>query len=827
MFNEDLYDEEILLEKEARGITIARYRRQLSQGLIDGTLTETDAGQFLLRAYIHPLSEAVSDFVEKTMEAKRGRRARAAPLLAEATPEVAAFIFLKILINKLASSPTRPTSVTSVALAAARTLEQELTLQAFDKQFQKLSSVIEKDFEKRDLPRRKREEYLRDVLRRTDVQRTSWTKPEQLSVGMVLLDLFIQVTGDVEVITTRKNKRTTKQLLPRPSFLQAVERRAEAMESLFTLYYPTVIPPRDWGIETLELGGYWSHNVMGYSLVKYAPSSYRRLLSSQVKAGELTEVLDAVNAVQRTPWAINLPVLEAVRFVYERNISCGKLPASTPIEPDAPPFDLTKLPRDHPDAKEYRRYRAMVHEENRRIIAKRLGAVRAFQVAEKFSKYERIYFPHDLDSRGRAYPKPGGLNPQGPDYIKGLLKFSEGRPLGPTGIKWLGLHGANSWGADKLLMDERFAWAKDHLELARAVRDDPQGCLEWAKADQPVQFLAWCLEWANAHDLADPSEFLSHLHVDLDATCSGLQHFSAMLRDEVGGFHVNMTRTAERQDVYGAVASEAEASLKDDLDGDQRSLAEAWQSFGIDRSITKRPVMVKPYSGTFRSCLQYVEESTLEKVTKENLDDPFPEMRKFAVYGAKVVWAAIPKIVVAADGAMQWLTDVTRLVAKADPVGQRIEWKTPLGFVVWQSKRRKRSRRVKTRLEGQLYQPRLSEDLPQVDVRKMLSSVPPSFVHSLDAAHLHLTVSNATREGLNAFAVVHDSFGVHACDAERFSQIIRESFVELYEREDVLESFLKSATSLVSEELHELFPEVPPKGTLDLKDVLENEFFFS
>ena len=31
-------------------------------------------------------------------------------------------------------------------------------------------------------------------------------------------------------------------------------------------------------------------------------------------------------------------------------------------------------------------------------------AARSFQVAGKMAKYDVIYFPHDLDSRGRAYP---------------------------------------------------------------------------------------------------------------------------------------------------------------------------------------------------------------------------------------------------------------------------------------------------------------------------------------------------------------------------------------------------------------------------------------
>lgn len=827
MFNEELYDEEIRLEKEARGLTVERYRRQLTQSRLEGSISEGDVGQFLLRVYIRPLTDAIADFIKETTAKKVGRKVRAGPLLAEAAPEVSAFILLKVLINRLAMQSVGPAKFTQVAMKVARKLEQELLLQAFDAQHRSLSKVIEKDFNKRDLPPVKREEYLRGVLRRTPVERKSWTKSEQVSVGVALLDLFVRITGDVKVVTVRKKKKTIRCLVPQPSFLRTIEKRAGAMEALFTLYNPTVIPPRDWSLETLELGGYWSHHVMSYPLVKASTSPYRRLLHTQVKEGGLPEVLAALNAIQRTPWAVNKPVLKATRYVYENNIPCGKLPPSDSIEPEPSPIDLTVLPKDHPEAKKYRRYRAMVHEENRRVIAKRLGAFRALEVAEQFSKYERIYFPHDLDSRGRAYPKPGGFNPQGPDYVKGLLMFAEGKPLGPTGIKWLGIHGANSYGADKLLSSEKASWAHEHLDLARAIREDPCECLEWTKADQPVQFLAWCIEWAEAHDLRNPEDYLSHLHVDLDATCSGLQHFSAMLRDEVGGYHVNMTRCSERQDVYGAVALKTSEQFTVDLSGDKQGLAEAWMSFGIDRSITKRPVMVKPYSGTFQSCLQYVEEAVQAKILKKGVDPPFAELWPFATYGAKAVWASIPKVVVAAEEALKWLTDVTRVVAKSKPQGQRVTWRTPLGFEVWMSKKKTKHRRIATRLEGTLVHFSVSEELEDVDVRRMLSSVPPSFVHSLDAAHLQLTIATAAAQGISGFAVVHDSFGVHACDAERFAGTIRAAFVSLYEREDVLESFLSSARSQVPEDLHSSLPPVPQRGSLDLQEVLDNEFFFS
>ena len=114
-----------------------------------------------------------------------------------------------------------------------------------------------------------------------------------------------------------------------------------------------------------------------------------------------------------------------------------------------------------------------------------------------------------------------------------------------------------------------------------------------------------------------------------------------------------------------------------------------------------------------------------------------------------------------------------------------------------------------------------------MDSRQMGSSVAPSFVHSLDACHLMATVEAAWSEGHESFAVVHDSFGVHAADTEQFTSIIREEFVKMYSEHDVLGEFLKTAGVHISEKLQGEIPPLPKTGALDLEGILRNQFFFS
>lgn len=825
----DLYLEEIALEEEARGITVSRFHKEHLKRTLEETFSETFLGSHIIKHYLNPFINRINSWLAEANTGRAGRKNLAAKLLEPIDTPTVAFLMLKAIFNKVGVyHQGKPCTFTSLAIYGGDLIHDEMRLREFDDLYRSWSRKVHQDFNKRDLPRYKREEYMQKVFAKAEMEWSSWSSSDKLHVGSALLNAFKDATGDLEVVLSGHGKGQRLIVQASEGLLEAIAKNAEACEALFTTYFPMVVPPVNWDANRLNIGSYLSHNVASYPLVKGSRKTYRANLEKLAETGQLDRIFTAVNAIQQTRWKINQPVLEAMEYVYSKNIACGGLPPADPLVPDDPPLELEGLAPDHPLVKEYRAYCFNIHEFNRRIVGKRVMAGRAFQIARKMSKYDVIYFPHDMDSRGRIYPKPSGLNPQGPDYVKGLLQFAEGKALGRSGVRWLAIHGANCWGEDKLPLHERENWGHSNLQFARSVAADPRNNLEWTRADQPCQFLAWCFEWARAHEEAQPERFVSYLHVDLDATCSGLQHFSAMLRDEVGGYHVNMVPNDERQDVYGAVAKVAEDLIREDLGTEKDALARAWLNFGMSRKITKRPVMVKPYSGTRTSCGTYVAEA-VEELIADGVPLPWDkkDMWTFKAYGADKVWQAIPHVVVAADGAMKWLMTVSRLVAKSQPDSRRLEWTTPMGLPVHQSKFDVKTRTVNTWFDGRIIQPRIANDTDKLDPRQMASSVPPSFIHSLDAAHLQSTISRAAEAGLTDFAVVHDSFGVHACDVDKFSRIIREAFVDLYQNHDVLGAFLAENYENIKEEYREEIPDMPPQGTLSLLGVLDNQFFFS
>ena len=44
------------------------------------------------------------------------------------------------------------------------------------------------------------------------------------------------------------------------------------------------------------------------------------------------------------------------------------------------------------------------------------------------------------------------------------------------------------------------------------------------------------------------------------------------------------------------------------------------------------------------------------------------------------------------------------------------------------------------------------------------AGIAPNFIHSLDSSHLMLTILLAEEQGITSFSMIHDSYGVHACE---------------------------------------------------------------
>jgi DNA-directed RNA polymerase len=209
-----------------------------------------------------------------------------------------------------------------------------------------------------------------------------------------------------------------------------------------------------------------------------------------------------------------------------------------------------------------------------------------------------------------------------------------------------------------------------------------------------------------------------------------------------------------------------------------------------------------------------IYEALCEKDAIKGLKDP----AKCAMYLAKLLVECIPQVAVEAGRIMEWLRDLAGIIAKAN---RGMMWTTPVGFVVIHENRVPNG--VRLALADHTILINKDDEKRKIDVRKQLDGIVAHLVHSMDAAHMMMTLNRLYAEGLRHFAMVHDSYGVHACDVELLNRILREEFVKIYS-EPVLQNFLEQ-----QRRAHPglKLPDPPKRGNLDIRQVLESPYFFA
>ena len=380
------------------------------------------------------------------------------------------------------------------------------------------------------------------------------------------------------------------------------------------------------------------------------------------------------------------------------------------------------------------------------------------------------------------------------------------------------------WGNDKVSLDDREKWSYDNLDWIKLCAEDPISNRQWEDADSPFQFLSFCDEWKRYHDTGDG--FVSHIPVNVDGSCNGLQIYSLLLRDKVAGKLVNCIPSDEPQDIYQLVADEVIKTLKIKAEeGDD--LAKKWLQYGVKRSTCKRPIMTICYGSTRYSCTDFVVEDLTKRKDKGEMH-PFDDMFKPATYLSKIIWSSIGENLKSARQGMDFLQGIAKVIAKT---GQPIHWTTPVGFPVFQFYPEMKSKRIKSNLMGEVIMPQIKEETEGTDKLRTRNAAAANYVHSLDSACMIRTVNIAKEKGITNFCNVHDSFATHACDIDKLNESIREAFVEIF-NEDLFGKLKKDASLLVKdtekgEEIVKKFPEVPENGDLELALLHQSKFFFA
>ena len=800
------------LEIRMAEVGYAKTQANIAAAESRGAADQTPYAATVYRDYVQPLA----DLVQKAQSTK-GPAANAAhvALLRPLDPWAVAYIAVRVTMSMILSGHDKAgATVRKLCSGIGKAVHSELYLAQFDELAPDLFFIISED-----LGRRKaksadhRIATFKAQAAAKGMHFMEWGPGAKDQVGAWLLDQLVKLGMVVmELPKPGPGRRPPLGVYLSAEVADMIESTKHNFSLIRPTYGPCVEPPKPW---TSWNEGGWHTKALRRMLpypVK-ASGAARELLRNH----DMPIVMNCLNALQSVKWQVNARVFHVVEQISRmRNV--GEIVLGEPEGKPTPPvwFDsIGDKERTPEQEQEFLDWKAAMTSwyttaKLQRTAKQRFAAT--LRAAREYIDYPALYFVYFCDSRGRVYPLTQGISPQGSDVQKGMLRFAEGKWVesGSEACDWFLYNGANLWGFDKATPQERIGWHADNGVQILSFADDPIENQGWLDADNPVQFLAWAFEYA---ELIRTGRVCSHLPVALDGSCSGLQHFSAMLRDEVGGAAVNLTYSPKMNDIYRAVAEVASQAMQE-AEPDEDGYREAWLTHGINRSVTKRSVMTTSYGVTKRSAIRYVIDDYLREHDFIRPRDHYTA----AAYLMNFVWPAISAVVVKGKQAMAWLDKAGKQIVKdKGDVEGAITWVTPSGFLASQAYYDYEEHNVATKLYGHARIKVLVESKDPSSAQHS-QGLSPNFIHSMDASHLHLVTAKMAELVPGAsLAMIHDSFGTHAADTCKLYTVLRDEFVRMYEEHDPLQDFADK---------YGLIPP-PAKGKLDLNQVRSSLYVFS
>lgn len=862
-----------LLElKDAEEGAIRYYDKQDFKAQREGFERRDDV-QKMIRGALPLVSASLADWVAKASE-KKGRPSAALAPLKELDPDVVALVALSKTFAGIAKASPLITVAIGIGRSVQVEVEARLIGEADPKAAKKFEAMAEGAASERS--NLKAHERLKEALEIG----LEWSSRTQALVGGTVLNALLKaLPGMFYKASLADEKGAMTAIKLTEEALEQIADMAEAAAWSRPLLRPMIAPPRPW--THYDTGAYIELQLSRtVPLVRTYNREHQKLLREAIKDGSMQPVLDSVNLLQNTRFAIDTRVLEVMQWVWDGDHRPSQ---SFPLPAALQPALVAKMSDEEWEglSKEGRSATSRRRKTVRDIRSASTvnGSVFKSDLAEAYrlAAVEAFYLPHSLDSRGRVYAVPY-FNPQRSDHIKALFRFADPAPYGSKGGYWLSIHLANcgdfklagGYKTSKAPFPERVQWVKDNEEQILQVAQDPEGTYGWWKdADSPFCFLQACFEYAGWAQSGYSEAFEGYISVALDGSCSGLQHYSAMNRSAEEGYHVNLLPRETVGDIYNVVCDQARPGLET-LAGIGDEAAGIIIANGFGRNDVKRNVMTYFYgSGKFGMRDQHIVDTMrpladrvalgeLSKhpydmlVTREDketgesvqrLDGGFTCAQTLAAHIHKAVVDVAPK----ADQASSWFQGVAALLAHES---LPVIWRTPMGMPVLQRYSEYTSKAVNMWLyNSKVHVPENKDDkvdedgnvlqrvtcllreapTKRIDKKKARSAISPNVVHSLDAAHLQRVAVMAGEEGIRHFQFIHDSFATHAGRTERFFGIIREAFVAQYETYCPFEALTEYAMSVLSEEGREKLAAlaIPERGTLDLREVLASRYAFA
>ncbi len=824
-----LYQEQLATETQAVEAGVRRYRQLADESIRRGEGASLKPAERLCQYWFNTITDFFRKEIDESIAGEAGlNRSITTPLLRQLDPEVLAVITMHEGLSACMRADTEDgIPVAAIAYTLGSAVFAQLHLLTGKKDAKE--SLRELEFRTRALSVSKVNWWAKRNLSNPETSRKTAVMLGTVMLAQLTDGALIHTDEEpihaFEQIMVRKKHKTVNHFRMTREAWDVLDNGHAIRETLRPRYLPMVVEPFPWQEKAKDKprteGGYV--RIRTPLVSKPTPAQ-----KDALEAADLTETFECLNTLGTVPMSINKFVLGIQQEIWRTGGGELGIPRHDD-EPKPPkPSDFDSLTAEQ--KKPWKRLAVEAHRRNVAARGVRVGYLKAMSVAEQFAKAEAIYFPHQLDYRGRAYPIPAHLNHQSNDVRASLLQF--GKPAQAESLRWLMIHAANTYGMDKVSYRERYEWAGDHIKQIHECGSKPLDTDFWHHADEsrpgakdgkPWQFLAAC------RAIVSP-EAGARLPVGIDGTANGLQHYTAITRDASVAPMVNMTPSTEDDTPNGAylrIVDAVKIIASKDLEADDgrvitferkgvqtsmlvRDVARAAMLY-ISKATVKQPFMTKFYNVTPTGARKQVQGVLKEAGVGEEWRYPI------ARYMADAILNGVKNVCAGADGAMDWMCVCARMIAEK---GRPVSWKTRLGFPVVQPYRLLSLVRVNTLL-GNLTL-RINDDALPVSLRRQVDGTPPNFIHSVDQTHMHMTARECRREGVD-FLATHDRYFAHAAHMPRLIHHTRSQFVKLHEPDLLVDLWKQWQGQHIDID----FPPPLDRGTFDINDVLQSTYFFS
>ena len=597
---------------------------------------------------------------------------------------------------------------------------------------------------------------------------------------------------------------------------------------------PMIAPPLPWKINSkgkiVDYGGSFLNNNLRYKYL--LTNTHKNTLSRDLALNK--DIINMVNNMANTKYIINKKVLDIV-LQQEYLLKGGKRLINFRRHEHSNKLSEYKKNKDFSKVNEITQHNS-----------KYLYETSILQIARLFKDVEEIYMTPFIDWRGRVYTSSCVLNIQGGELARSLLLFKNGEKLTNIGLFALKVYTANAYGLNKLSKIDRVKWVDKHLDFIFNIPNNNF----WLEADEPLLFLACCLELQGYNE---SKNYISKLPILLDATCNGLQHLSAIAQDINLGEKVNISPSSiedSPNDVYSCliepIKKEVNKLAKDNKEYYNLSL------LNINRQLIKRGIMTITYGvSVYGITKQLISEqfvkvdlknnhyiyTPIDSSSAKNLRLTYKDIRQLG----KIIYESLFKLHDSLKDIMIYFNDMVDLLNQLE---LPVSWITPSGLNISQKYIKFTKYDISSTFAGKRHKMTLRKPYvckkgnTIINLNKQKNSFIPNFIHSMDASHVLLLLKKIKTKFKFECITIHDCFGVHANNTELLSALVKESFISIYADKNCINQFHNHVWNNISA-VYEVrgnkiykdkyiyyFPEKPKLGKMNIKNQLKKSNYF-